>query len=144
MTPPFVPQRFRTDSAKDLAQDLERQAQALIAWAKEKPSENDILPLTEEIGAVRLAFGRTTRVKPIDGEWISLELRAPGLKNASRSIRVIRLSTLGAVELVCIDCTVNGYSRLLLLGDIRINTLTTDGENYFMDNSGALNWGTGL
>jgi hypothetical protein len=146
MLSPDIPLRYRTAKPDELANDLGRLASSIVAWAKGLPSARDSLPEVGKLapdGSV-LAFGLLARVAPRDGQWIQLKLPVPSPRDGGRSLQVARLTTDGAVELICAGFTVNGFDRLLLLGSIGISTITTDGANYFMDNPGALNWGAGL
>lgn len=145
MRQPLIPLRYRTESSRDLRQDLERMAQSLVVAFQQAPNETDMLPALAPLGSVTPGFGQILRLEPEEDEWITIQLGPPSAENACRSFGIARLSTAGAIELSCIGgCTVNGYTSLLLLGEIRMNTVTTDGENYFLDNQGALNWSYGL
>lgn len=145
MRQPLIPQRYRTSVARELSQDLDRLAAAILAWAKGLPSELDIVPAVSLVGATTLAFGHALQLDPQEDDEIQLELRQPSIEDAGRTMTIFRQSRDGLIELVCTGgCTINGYSRLLLLGDIRTNIITTDGSNYYLDNGGALGWGTGL
>ena len=146
MTPPNIPTRYRSLSPTDLAGDLGRMAAALIQWAKGLPDPNNIVPIVSDVGpgGVLLAMGTMARVSPREDEWITLILPQPNRLQGGRKIQVVRLSELGTVELIANGCTVNGLTRLQLLGDMRLNTIATDGQNYFLDNQGALSWGYGL
>lgn len=146
MNPPDIPLRYRTTDPAALAQDLGRLAVGLVTFFRLLPSARDMVPEVGKLypnGSV-LSFGMMARVSPREDEWIQLKLPPPSPTNGGRSFQIVRLSTLGAVELVVADATINGLERILLLGNVGITTVTFDGANYFMDPQGALNWGAGL
>ena len=146
MRTPDIPLRYRTDDPKNLGHDLGRLAVGLITFFRGLPSERDTVP---EVGKLSpdgsiLAFGQMARVSPREDQWITLKLPAPDSVPGGRSLSVVRLSTLGAVEVIATDCLVSGFPRLLLLSPIGITTITFDGTNYYLNPGGALNWGYGL
>jgi len=148
MRQPNIPTRYRTGSKDDLAADLGRLADGILSWVKGLPVVSDSRPDVGELsadGAV-LAYGLMARVAPREDQWLVLKLPAPNPRDGGRSLQVARLTALGGVEIVTSapGCTVNGYSRIMLLGSVGITTISTDGANFLMDNAGALNWGAGL
>jgi len=145
-TSPGVPLRYSTRSIEELAKDMERAAVALTTWAKGLPSPTDALPIIGPLAATgaTLAFGQTARVSPREGEQITLFLPRPDSRNGGRTVGVMRLAALGAVEIVATDCTVNGLEHIYLLGDVGLTSIQFDGGDYFMSNAGSLPWGDGL
>lgn len=143
---PAIPVRYRSSSVEDLAKDMERMATTLVAFHRAQPSPNDSLPLVGPVSVdgATLAFGQAARVSPREDEQITLFLPRPDSRNGGRTIGVMRLSRLGAVQIVATDCEVNGLEHVYLLGDIGLTTIQFDGADYFMSNSGSLPWGDGL
>ena len=145
-TAPNVPLRYSARSVEELAKDVERSAVALTQWAKGLPSPTDSLPVIGPLAVTgaTLAFGQTARVSPRDEEQITLFLPRPDSRNGGRTLGVMRLAALGAVQIVATDCEINGLEHIYLLGDVALTTIKFDGANYFMSNAGSLPWGDGL
>jgi hypothetical protein len=137
-----IPLVYNVTDPKTLKRDLERLASGVDAYTRNAVSVFEPLPSVNQVDlAPKLAFGTITKVSPVVGTPLILQLPQPDPTNGGRKLLIERTGTLGTAYVLAIGCLVNGLSQGLLPSAIGLYEFAFDGQNYFSNPQLAVDWG---
>lgn len=135
-SPLAIPQRFTTDDATKLKEELERMSQELDRYLRSLVDTTVAVPALTRQNQQFLAFGQVVRVDVADGATLNLQLPRPDPKNIGKKCGIRRASTTGEVLIYAVDCLVSGAERYRLANDIHFVEFLFDGD-YFPSRAGG-------
>lgn len=130
-----------------LKRELERLASAVYKYTQDADIRYEPRPSISKVytsGTIAAAFDVITRVSPATGETVTVQLPRPDPRNGGRRVIVQRMTTVGAIVISPIDCSVNSYDRYIMTNAPGYVTARFDSENYFTDLPGCADFGEGL
>lgn len=83
------------------------------------------------------AFDTVTRVAPLEGGTVVVQLPRANPKDGGRELRVQRMNTEGIIYLFPPDAEINGAARYHMLNSIGFVTVQWDGAGYYTEHPGA-------
>lgn len=137
-----IPLVYNVTDPQTLKRDLERLANGVDRYTRNAPSVFEPLPEVSKLDpAPKLAFGTITKVAPVVGTPLILQLPQPDPTNGGRRIIIERTSVLGTAYVLAIGCLVNGLAQGLLPSALGIYEIVFDGQNYYSSPQLAVDWG---
>lgn len=135
-SPLNIPQKYTTDDALRLKQELERMAREVDKYLRGLQFSTVQVPQLSQINPSSLAFGQMARVNVPDGYVLSMQLPRADPANIGRRCGVLRGAVTGEVLIYAPDCLVGGAPRYRMANDLHFVEFLFEGD-YYPSRAGA-------
>ncbi len=133
---PDIPLEFNANDPAILKRDLGRFANAMFLFVRTLRSAYHPRMKNQPIvtsGTAQAAFDMVCRVAPGVGQTVNIQLPRAGIGDATRTLRILRLTGDGTTTATGLNSTVNGHDVRTISSNEGFTTLMWDGENWYTE-----------